>query len=100
MEHFTALAVGRVHGVERRSTWQTKVFAPCCGARPQACRLDTPVETFRIKDLSTPTKTKWHWAFSRPCRHSCRHAFNRIFKGVPMALRAAEDDEDALHGST
>jgi hypothetical protein len=26
--------------------------------------------------------------------------FDRVFNGVPMALRAAEDDEDALDGST
>jgi hypothetical protein len=39
-------------------------------------------------------------AFSRPCRHSCRHVFSRVFKGVPLALRPAEDDEDALGGST
>jgi hypothetical protein len=37
--------------------------------------------------------------FSRPCRHSCRHVFSRVFKGVPMAVRATKGDEDALDGS-
>jgi hypothetical protein len=39
-------------------------------------------------------------AFSRPCRHSCRHVFDRFLKGLPMALRAVKSDEDALDGST
>jgi hypothetical protein len=49
-------------------------------------------------------------AFSRPCRHSCRHlgvevgldaarvgacaTRNRVFKGVPMALRATKGREN------
>jgi hypothetical protein len=48
----------------------------------------------------TPERNDVARAFGRPCRHSCRHGLDRVFKGVPMARRAAEDDEDALDGST
>ena len=60
-------------------------------ARAHACSVDTHVDAFlgrvfkgvpmALRAAKGDEDALVARAFSRPCRHSCRHVFSRVFKG-------------------